>query len=56
MATKLRYPKSLFSRKEVARERSKMDFPKAWTIKPTRTSYVMTLSKSSVKKHYARRR
>jgi hypothetical protein len=40
----LKYPKHIFSIREVKREKKKLDYPNAWVFKQTKEDYLLKLN------------
>ena len=54
MATILKYPKKVFTKKEVLKEKKRMRYPKAWKFSSSDRGYKLVLNKKSFKKHYVK--
>jgi len=50
--SKLKYPKELFKKTEVEREKRKFDFKKAWDIKQDKNNFYLVLDDKKIKKEY----
>ena len=52
----LKYPKSLFTKKEVLDEKKGHKFPKAWNFKSSKKSYTLTFDEKKAKKYYSKKK
>jgi len=48
----MKYPKDLFSLKEVKQVKKRMEYPKAWKLQRTNEDYVLHLDPKKLSKEY----